>query len=468
MLFNSSIFLLFIAVVLPLYGLARGSGAKKALLVVASYVFYANWDVRYLGLLWLSTAVDFYAARSIAGTEDPGGRRRWLLVSLVTNLGVLGIFKYGNFVLGNFEPIFSALAWEPPRLPADIPVGISFYTFQTLSYTIDVYRRRTEPVESLRDFALFVAFFPQLVAGPIVRATQFFHQVREMKPLAADRFASGFQRFVLGLFKKVVVADNLSLYVDTIFAAPDEFSALALWCGAFGFALQVYLDFSGYADMAIGLARVFGVELPENFDAPYLARSVTDFWRRWHMTMGAWLRDFVYIAAGGSRHGEVRTSFNLFLTMFVSGIWHGAAWTFIVWGMFHGVILAVERALGVGRKGRAPPAAGVAFGQWAFTFTLVSFALVMFRSEDFASMEVYVRRMFSAFEWLDNGESLGLRWVGVVFAWLGLQWVERRARLRERVWDRWPGIAQGLVLAAMLVLVTVFFVDEIQFVYFEF
>jgi len=467
MLFNSSIFLLFIVALIPLYGLARFSGPRKWLLVLSSYLFYAHWDVRFLALLLLSTVIDYFAAQEIAKRDGATGRKRWLLVSLTVNLGVLCVFKYGNFILGNFQPLFEWLSWEQPRLPGNIPVGISFYTFQTLSYTIDVYRRKAEPVSSFRDFALFVSFFPQLVAGPIVRASQFFPQVREMKPLDAARFASGFQRFTLGLFKKVVVADNLSLFVDTVFSAPDEFSAIALWCGAFGFALQVYLDFSGYADMAIGLARIFGVELPENFDAPYLAKSVTEFWRRWHMTMSAWLRDFVYIAAGGSRHGVARTYFNLFLTMFVSGIWHGAAWTFIVWGMLHGVILALERTLGVGKRDAPPPSRTGAFARWAFTFTLVSFALVLFRSEDFSSMSTYVTRMFSAFTWLDNGEVLGLQWLVVVFAWLLAQRIQRTWRL-DGIWTRLPGPVQGVVLGAAFVVVTIFFVDEIQFVYFEF
>ncbi|NNE06971.1 MAG: MBOAT family protein, partial [Gemmatimonadetes bacterium] len=320
MLFNSSIFAVFLAVLLPLYALLRASAHRKVLLLVASYLFYANWDWRYLSLLLISTAVDYHAGRRLARTDAPGARRAWLLASLVTNLGFLGVFKYGNFIIDLAAPLWTALGVEPIRFPGSIPVGISFYTFQTMSYTIDIYRRKAEPSRRLLDFALYVSFFAQLVAGPIVRSGEFLPQITAMKNLRMGNVSSGTQRFLLGLFKKVAIADNVALFVDNVFQAPQSHSALMLWGGAFGFTLQVYCDFSAYSDMAVGIGRAFNIKLPENFRNPYLARSITEFWQRWHISLSTWLRDYLYIPLGGSRKGPGRTYFNLLITMFLGGL----------------------------------------------------------------------------------------------------------------------------------------------------
>ena len=343
MLFNSAIFAVFILIVFPLYALSRGTSFARVVLLVASYAFYANWDVRYLPLLWISTLVDYTAGRRMAASDDPRTRRLWLLASLSTNLGLLGIFKYGNFLLETASPVWTAIGVDPPMLPGGIPVGISFYTFQTLSYTIDVYRRQLEPCDRPIDFAVFVAFFPQLVAGPIVRASELLPQLRKLPPIRGEEVAAGMQRFALGLMKKVVIADNVGLFVDQVFAAPSEYSAFTLWFAAYGFALQIYCDFSGYTDMAIGLGRAFGLRIPENFNVPYLAVSITDFWRKWHMTLSRWLRDYLYIPLGGSRGSQSATYRNLMITMLLGGLWHGAAWTFVLWGALHGAWLAIAR-----------------------------------------------------------------------------------------------------------------------------
>jgi len=472
MLFNSSIFLVFMLVLLPLYALMPRLGARRALLLVASFAFYAHWDWRFLFLLLGSTLVDWLVALWLGNEQRPGRRRLALGVSLLANLGTLAVFKYGNFLVDSFVPE----AWLPaearPLLPTVIPVGISFYTFQTLSYTLDVYRRREPVCRSLLDFSLYVAFFPQLVAGPIVRSGELLPQVARLSPLRLRDIADGGQRFVLGLFKKVVVADNASLFVDQVFASPQDHGALTLWCGAYAFALQIYCDFSGYSDMAIGLGRAFGVRLPENFDAPYLARSITEFWRRWHITLSTWLRDYLYIPLGGGRGSALFSARNLMITMLLGGLWHGAAWTFVLWGGLHGLMLVAERLTGV-RERMQEEAAGKHGGLFGLfnllvTFHMVCLAWVMFRAQGFATMNTYLARLFTA--WGDGAAlpQQALLWAGVMAGLMLVQGVLRRARLHERVWLRLPALLQGAALALLIVVVAALRVDEVSFIYFQF
>jgi len=469
MQFNSALFALFFVSLLTLYAFLRHTNARKSLLLVASYLFYAGWDWRYLSLLLLSTGVDFVAgARMHAHTEN-ARRRLWLCVSLVTNLGLLATFKYGNFLLANLDPAWAALGVKPPQLPAEIPVGISFYTFQTLSYTIDIYRRNTAPTKSLLDFAVFVSFFPQLVAGPIVRSTEFLPQLRTLADVQAERVASGLQRFLLGLFKKVVIADNVALFVDNVFASPVDHGALTLWCAAWGFALQIYCDFSAYTDMALGAARAFGFTLPENFAAPYLSRSITEFWRRWHLSLSSWLRDYLYIPMGGSRFGALKTYRNLMATMLLGGLWHGASWTFVLWGGLHGIFLALERLRGV--RAQADPTRDWSPGALIrafFTFQLVALTWVVFRAEDFGQLRVFVARMFFAWDGPQHGAQIGLRWAAVLAALTLGQFLSRRYDLQQRGWDRLPSLVQGAALALLLVLVSTFQTDGAAFLYFQF
>jgi D-alanyl-lipoteichoic acid acyltransferase DltB (MBOAT superfamily) len=471
-LFNSSIFLAFLLVLLPLYAVLRRVGARKALLLLASYAFYAHWDWRYLFLLAGSTVVDWLVSRALDGEQRPGPRRALLLASLTVNLGALAVFKYGNFLIGSLVPLGWLGADARPLLPVAIPVGISFYTFQTLSYTLDVHARRRPACRSLTDFALYVAFFPQLVAGPIVRSGELLPQLARLPALRMEDIAAGSQRFLLGLFKKVVVADNASLFVDAVFADPSRHGALTLWCGAYAFAVQIYCDFSGYTDMALGLGRAFGVKLPENFDAPYLARSVTEFWRRWHITLSTWLRDYLYIPLGGSQGPAWFTGRNLMLTMLLGGLWHGAAWTFVAWGGLHGLMLAVERLTGT-RKRLAEEAEGrhgglVGLFNLLVTFHMVCLAWVMFRADGFSAMGTYLGRM--CFAWADAPPvpEEALVWAGVTAGLLGTQAVLRRARLKERVWERFTPLAQGISLALLVLAVAALRVDEVAFIYFQF
>jgi alginate O-acetyltransferase complex protein AlgI len=348
MLFPTITFALFLTLVLAVHTvlLSRPKAWKFAMLT-ASYVFYGWWDWRFLSLIWLSTVVDYLTGRAIYATEDQQRRRLWLWCSLTTNLGILGFFKYANFFVDQFIELFGSLGIDASAgsLRIILPVGISFYTFQTMSYSIDIYRRILKPTDQLLDFALFVGFFPQLVAGPIVRARDFLAQLAtdDRRPIDSGLAI----RLILGgLFKKMVLADVLGAeLVDGIFANPDSATGPETLLAIYGYALQIYGDFSGYSDIAIGVALLLGFRFPANFNQPYRALSLRDFWRRWHISLSSWLRDYLYIGLGGSRRGRARTMRNLLATMVLGGLWHGAGWTFVLWGLLHGVGLVVERII---------------------------------------------------------------------------------------------------------------------------
>ncbi len=344
MLFNSLEFVVFFAVVLALYSVLNHP-RQNALLLVASYVFYGAWDYRFLLLLIGTTLVDYAVGLAIDRRSDPAARRRILMFSIVANLGVLGVFKYFNFFadsLVEFAGLFG-LSVSPVTLNIVLPVGISFYTFQSMAYTIDVYRGHLKPCRSLPDFALYVTFFPQLVAGPIERATHLLPQIYARRVMTAEKIGSGLSLIALGFFKKVVMADNLAPTVNEIFAKQGGYTAEEVLVGAIFFAFQIYGDFSGYTDIARGTSRVLGFELMDNFREPYFARSPSDFWQRWHISLSTWLRDYLYISLGGNRGGRLTTYRNLILTMLLGGLWHGAAWNFVWWGLYHGTLLVGYR-----------------------------------------------------------------------------------------------------------------------------
>jgi alginate O-acetyltransferase complex protein AlgI len=321
---------------------------RNGFLLLASYAFYGFWDWRFLSLIWISTGVDYLVGRALRSTpmEQQRRRKRLLLASLVTNLGLLGFFKYCGFFVESAVDALAVLGLQidAPSLRIVLPVGISFYTFQTLSYTIDVYRGRMEAVDDPVRFATYVAFFPQLVAGPIERARDLLPQFAKKTQLTAEALHTGFLLICWGLFKKVVIADNVGKLSDAAFGL-DEATGLQALVGAWAFAVQIYCDFSGYTDIARGSARCLGFELSLNFDLPYFAQNPSDFWRRWHISLSSWLRDYLYVPLGGNRKGDARTWFNLMATMLLGGLWHGAAWTFVAWGAFHGGILCLYRWL---------------------------------------------------------------------------------------------------------------------------
>ncbi|MBI4570091.1 MAG: MBOAT family protein [Planctomycetes bacterium] len=398
MLFNSLVFGVFLASVLALHWAwpSRWWTAEKAFLLVASYLFYGWWDARFLLLLAGSSALDYVVTRALTGGAKR--RRAWLMASVAGNLGVLGVFKYFNFFAGSVAAMLDAIGLpaSPGTLDVVLPVGISFYTFQTMSLSIDAYRGRLSRCPSLLDTSLYVAFFPQLVAGPIVRAGGFFPQIRRKPRARPALFLHGFWLIWLGLFKKTVLADNLAPIVDaTVKALADAeaVTAAEAWKAALCFSFQILFDFSGYSDVAVGAAALLGIRFPANFRAPYVAVSMSDFWRRWHISLSTWLRDYLYVPLGGNRFGEAKTYRNLMLTMLLGGLWHGASWNFVLWGGIHGALLSAERRI-LGRGLNSRPA-GVAWDatRCLVIFLLVTLAWVPFRCPDTASMAAMLRAM---------------------------------------------------------------------------
>ncbi len=344
--FTSLSFLLFAVVVWALYRLLPHRG-QNTFLVVASYVFYASWDWRFAGLIFLSTVVDYICGRRLGGETDHRGRRFVLTISIVFNLGLLAFFKYFGFFTESMHDLLAAIGLpvDMPVLKILLPIGISFYTFQTLSYTIDVYRRQMAPVTNFIDFALFVSFFPQLVAGPIERAARFMPQIVNPRRIDFDTLARGCTLVLYGYFLKLVVADNCAIVANEVFERSGSIPMGMAWMGTYAFAFQIFGDFAGYTCIARGIAAFLGFDLSLNFRAPYLAASPSEFWRRWHISLSEWLRDYLYLPLGGSRGGVSKTVRNLFIIMLLGGLWHGAAWTFVVWGAYHGLLLGIYRVV---------------------------------------------------------------------------------------------------------------------------
>lgn len=357
MLFDSPEFALFLALVLPTYFLLPLRG-QNAFLLVASYFFYGFWDWRFLSLLAVSTVVDYVVARGIASSDVPARRRALLIVSICTNLGILGFFKYFNFFTESFREFIGLFGIQTHTglLEVILPVGISFYTFQTMSYTIDVYRGKAPPERSLLNFALYVAFFPQLVAGPIERATHLLPQISAPRRTTIQNIQSGSWLILWGLYKKVFVADNLAKIVDPVYADPGSATGFLILIATYAFAFQIYADFSGYTDIARGTAKLMGFDIMLNFKLPYFATDPSDFWKRWHISLSQWLRDYLYIPLGGNRLGEWITCRNLMITMALGGLWHGANWNFILWGVYHGALLVLFRKWGWWRRLAESPA----------------------------------------------------------------------------------------------------------------
>ncbi|MEM9652844.1 MAG: MBOAT family protein [Actinomycetota bacterium] len=383
MIFNSLEFGVFFLAVLLVYW-AVPHRAQNRLLLAASYFFYGWWDWRFLGLLVFSTVVDYLVGRRMEAADDGPGRQRLLAVSIVANLGVLGLFKYFGFFADSLDQALEGVGLSPlaPTVSIVLPVGISFYTFQSMSYTIDVYRRRLAPIDDLLDFALYVSFFPQLVAGPIERATRLLPQITGTRRIPdGGSVAGGLLLILVGLVKKVVIADMAADLVTTTFGRSAEAGGLELLIAVYAFAIQIYGDFSGYSDIARGTAWLLGIELMVNFRQPYLATSITDFWRRWHISLSTWLRDYLYIPLGGNRSGAGRTYRNLMIVMLLGGLWHGPAWTFVAWGLLHGLYLASERYFNLGGPTSLRSVSGVF--RLVLTFHLVALAWIFFRADGF-------------------------------------------------------------------------------------
>jgi len=443
-LFNSLTFVVFFALVMLGFWTLKSWSARKNLLLVASYVFYGAWNPPFALLLFLSSYLDFQLGLRMGATQ-PGAlsRRGWLVLSLVVNLGLLGFFKYGNFFLENTQWLLAQLGvmYQPPKLDIVLPVGISFYTFQSLTYTLDVYRGTLKPTRSLRDFAFFVAFFPQLVAGPIVRAADFLPQCDAPAPARRDRIGWGLFLMTLGLFQKVVLADTLlASSAESVFGHGGPLAALDAWAGVLAFSAQIFFDFSGYSTCAIGAALCLGFSLVDNFRFPYAAVGFSDFWRRWHISLSSLLRDYVYIPLGGNRKGVSRSAINVLIVMFIGGLWHGAAWTFVAWGVLHGIYLVIERLLGGSLNEQ----------RWSHsflsklllvlaTYVAVCFTWVFFRAADFPTAARIIGAMVGRFP---QGDALLstrelLQVGGVTVALLVAHWRLRDTSLEAAV-TRWP------------------------------
>ena len=476
MVFNSYTFIVFFVVVLLLHNLPLSWKTKKVNLLIASYLFYAAWNPPFVLLLWLSTIVDFIVGRALYTQENPYKKKLLLVLSLIGNLGMLCFFKYGTFLLENFVTLANSIGWDyHPAAPSIIlPAGISFYTFTTLCYTIDMYKKRSEPVKSLLDFSLFVTFFPHLVAGPIVRPGQLVPQFETPHKANRKQLMDGLLLLSLGLFMKVVLADALlAATSDAVFNAPFLLSALDAWTGVFAFSGQIFLDFAGYSTCAIGVALCLGFVLPQNFNYPYAAIGFSDFWKRWHITLSAWLRDYLYIPLGGNRNGKLRTYIALMLTMLLGGLWHGANWTFVAWGGLHGLYLWTEKFLRDRRKSSDAEASKNV--QWLgflyafFTFMMVNITWVFFRSDSFGKAW---QLLYSMSGMADGGQvlltTIAIVKVAVVIPGILIfHWIMRNRKVIDEAYKmKWWSL--GTVWAFLILMLIWAQESGSAFIYFQF
>ncbi len=475
MLYNSLPFAIFFPVVFLLYWFAcnRNLKIQNALILVASYVFYGWWDWRFLFLVIFSSAVDFMVAQALHKTTANKQRKWLLIISLLVNLGLLGFFKYYNFFVASFVDGFSAMGIElhSRTLSIILPVGISFYTFQTLSYTIDVYRRKLEPTKDILAFFAYVSFFPQLVAGPIERAANLIPQFKQKRTFDYHQGVDGMRQILLGFVKKIVVADNCAVYVDQIFGNYQNLPASALFMGAIFFAFQIYGDFSGYSDIAIGTARLLGFNLMTNFRVPYFSRDIAEFWRRWHISLSTWFRDYVYIPLGGSKGGKWKSLRNVFVIFIVSGFWHGANWTFIVWGALNALYFIPllflnknRQHLDVVAKGRFWPGPGDAL-KIISTFLLTCFAWIFFRADNLTMAFDYIGHLFdtSFFTYTHY-----VKYLFYIAPLVLLEWVNRGKEHALQIHGFHKMTRQVIYYTILLTILFFGYTGEKSFIYFQF
>jgi alginate O-acetyltransferase complex protein AlgI len=471
MVFNSLAFMAFFAVVLVLHAMPFSWNTKKVNLLIASYLFYAAWNPPFVILLWISTVVDWFAAQKLVHARRQMVRRAWMLLSVVANLGMLGYFKYGHFLLDNFSVLMAGVGvhYVPPAWDIVLPVGISFYTFATLSYTLDVYLHRAMPARRFLDYALFVTFFPHLVAGPIMRPTELVPQFEQPHRASASQLRFGLALMTLGLFQKIVLADSfLAGAAEMIYDSDKVPCALDAWFGTLAFSGQIFCDFAGYSTTAIGAAMCLGFAMPDNFRFPYAAIGFSDFWRRWHITLSSWLRDYLYIPLGGNRHGAARTYLALMATMLLGGLWHGASWTFVVWGGLHGVYLSGERLLRARFAGYRPgPGMLVALG--LLTYVLINVTWVFFRAHSFGKAWSVLRGMAGG-----NAAALPilptmyLVMTALIVGGLVLAHWLMRERTLESMLQRAPAVSLSAALGVMLFTIVIAQGAGNAFIYFQF
>ncbi len=474
MIFTSFEFVVFFAVVLLVRSCLRDFNRDKWFLLAASYVFYMSWSVRCGFLILATSVIDYFVGVGLGRMEDQRKRKLLLVVSIVANLGVLGFFKYTNFLLDNVWLALNSLGFQLERWHYDLilPAGISFFTFQSMTYTIETYRRNLKPCHSPRDFLLFVAFFPQLLAGPINRAAHLLPQFAQRVRATALDFETGLAQFALGAVKKMVISDQIAPHVDLIFASPGSYDGITLLQGALGYALQIYCDFSGYSDMAIGCARMMGFRFMENFQMPYSSVTITEFWRRWHISLSTWLRDYLYFPLGGNRRGTPRMYVNLMVTMLLGGLWHGASWNFVVWGALHGGALAIHKAWTgwdplASLKGHAVFRVVWNLFSRSLTLGVILLGWVFFRAQSWTAATEYLGRMVT---WT----SAGNRFISpYILAALAAVVLTHLAVRKDRNWahevPNRPVPMRALAYAALLFLLVCFgATDAAPFIYFQF
>jgi len=482
MIFNSIDFALFLPLVFCLYWLFNNNlRIQNIILLVSSYYFYASWDWRFLSLIIFSTLVDFYAGVCLSKYKSISLRKFILGLSIMVNLGLLGFFKYYNFFVEQFINAFTLLGQDVSvnSLNIILPVGISFYTFQSMSYTIDVYRKNIVYSSDLICFSSYVSFFPQLVAGPIERASQLLPQFSQKKYFKYPQSVNGMRQILWGLFKKMVIADNCAEIANVLFDYPTQYSSTSLFLGAVFFAFQIYGDFSGYSDIAIGTARLFGFNLMKNFSTPYFSRDIAEFWRRWHISLSSWFRDYLYIPLGGSRVNLKKNIRNVFVVFLVSGLWHGANWTFIVWGAVHAIfflsllILKKNRPrLEITDKGSLFPRLSSLIGM-ATTFLITTMAWVFFRSKSIGEAVIYFKQMFSykLFSFPEIVKETNVKICLVfLFVFISVEWLGRNHEFAIEKIDQFFGRAMRWAIYAFIIFLLGMYTptQQIPFIYFQF
>jgi alginate O-acetyltransferase complex protein AlgI len=485
MLFNSISFAIFLPIVFLFYWFVtnRSFSAQNLILLVSSYFFYAYWDYRFLFLLMFSTLLDFFTGIKMSESSGQNRKRFWFWLSVIINLGFLGIFKYYNFFAVSFANALSKVGIKANfwTLQVILPVGISFYTFHGLSYVIDIYNDRIKPVRNFVEYAVFVSFFPLLVAGPIERATHLLPQIQRKRKFEYAKAIDGLRQILWGLFKKIVIADNVANYVNIIFNNSSHYGGSTLLLGAIFFAFQIYCDFSGYSDIAIGTAKLFGIDLLRNFAFPYFSRDIAEFWRRWHISLSSWFRDYLYIPLGGSKSGRLKSVRNIFIIFIVSGFWHGANWTFIAWGALNALYFLPLLLLKRNRQNMEIVAAGNRwpslndFFKILLTFSLTVFAWIFFRSESISKAFSIIRKIFSFSIFMKpQGDAfLATFQPLIIFSLVGvflmLEWVGREGQYAiSFIGKRWPGPIKWAFYYSLIFSIFYFAGEKREFIYFQF
>jgi alginate O-acetyltransferase complex protein AlgI len=473
MLFNSIEYFLFLPIVFSVYWMLSGKKTthRNFFFLVSSYTFYAWWDWRLLSLIIISTLTDYWIGQRIFASSIERERKQLLRISLVVNLGLLAIFKYFNFFLESWNELWHTLGFNQalPHMDIILPVGISFYTFQTLSYSIDVYRRKMEPTNNILNFAVFVSFFPQLVAGPIERAKNLLPQISSLRMFSFLKFKEGLIQILVGLVKKMLIADTISIYVDSIYAHVGSHNSPTLLIATYLYAIQIYCDFSGYSDIAIGTAKLFNISFMDNFNRPYISKSLTEFWRRWHISLSSWLKDYLYISLGGNRKGKFLTYRNLLITMLLGGLWHGSSWNYVIWGFLHGFMLALEKMfdLKIDVKGKYLKVLRV-----ILTFNLVCLTWIFFRAHGIEQALDIISTIFkfdlSGGIYINNINTIA-HIVLAVLLFIGLSISFDSPGRYKQFTEKYSDFAVGLIISLSTIMLVLFYQgNNNAFIYFQF